>query len=46
MHELGHNLGLKHCDKDAKCLMRNAAETVKTVDQVDLKLCTYCLSKI
>ncbi len=46
MHEIGHNLGLKHCDKHPKCVMRDAAETIKTVDQVDLKLCAYCLSQV
>ncbi len=44
MHEIGHNLGLKHCDYDKKCVMRDAAETIKTVDQVDLMLCKRCKS--
>ena len=42
MHELGHNLGLKHCENDKKCVMRDAAETIKTVDQVELSLCEKC----
>lgn len=42
LHELGHNLGLPHCTNDPKCVMRDAAETVKTVDQVDAKLCGRC----
>ena len=46
MHELGHNLGLKHCKHDPKCVMRDAAETIKTVDQVELKLCNTCTKAI
>ncbi len=46
IHELGHNMGLKHCKDNANCVMRDAAETIKTVDQVDLKLCKDCKSKI
>ena len=46
VHEIGHNLGLEHCTSDEKCVMRDAAETIKTVDQVDLMLCSNCLSKI
>lgn len=42
IHELGHNLGLPHCDRQAKCVMRDAAETVKTIDGVDLWLCEDC----
>lgn len=46
MHEIGHNLGLKHCDRNEKCVMQDAAETIKTVDRVELKLCAYCQNKI
>ncbi|WP_291727609.1 matrixin family metalloprotease [Bernardetia sp.] len=46
MHEIGHNLGLKHCTHDNKCVMRDAAETIKTVDNVDLKLYSYCSSLV
>lgn len=46
MHEIGHNLGLKHCKVGEKCVMRDAAETIKTVDNVDLKLCATCQSII
>lgn len=34
IHELGHNLGLKHCEFHEKCVMRDAAETIKTIDYV------------
>lgn len=46
IHEIGHNMGLKHCDSDENCVMRDAAETIKTVDRVKLSLCTDCKLKI
>ncbi len=45
LHELGHNLGLKHCS-DAHCFMRDAAESIKTIDQVELSLCERCKGKV
>jgi archaemetzincin len=38
VHEIGHTFGLKHFETE-KCVMRDAAETVKTVDLVNLELC-------
>lgn len=46
MHEVGHNLGLKHCPSDEKCVMRDAAESIRTIDQVCLKLCNSCQNQI
>lgn len=45
IHELGHNMGLEHC-KNKKCVMTDAAESIKTIDQVALKLCDECLEKL
>lgn len=45
LHELGHNLGLKHC-ADKKCLMTDAAESIKTIDNANLDLCISCKQKI
>lgn len=45
IHELGHNLGLKHCP-NKKCVMTDAAESIKTIDHVALQLCALCLDKI
>jgi archaemetzincin len=44
MHEIGHNLGLPHCEVGEKCVMRDAAETIKTIDNVNLELCQNCKS--
>ena len=46
MHEIGHNLGLPHCSSHKKCVMRDAAETIRTIDQVDLLLCENCKRSI
>ena len=46
IHEIGHNLGLKHCTHSEKCVMKDAAETIKTADQADLKLCDHCRANI
>ena len=46
IHELGHNLGVHHCENHEKCVMRDAAETIKTIDHVDLMLCDKCKKEI
>ena len=45
VHEIGHNLGLKHCPNES-CVMRDAAESIKTIDLVELNLCDACRLKI
>jgi len=45
LHEIGHNLGLRHCTT-TNCVMQDAAETIRTVDTVDAKLCNLCRKKI
>jgi len=45
LHEIGHNLGLAHCANN-NCFMRDAAESIKTIDQVEMNLCENCKSKI
>lgn len=44
-HELGHNFELPHCP-DKSCIMQDAAETIKTIDNVKLNLCKTCKKKI
>jgi archaemetzincin len=45
MHELGHNQGLDHCPSH-NCVMEDAAETIRTIDRVQLKLCPECQKKL
>ena len=45
LHELGHNLGLPHCE-NKHCFMRDATETIKTIDEVELNLCEKCFNKV
>ena len=44
LHEMGHNFGLPHCNKnDKRCLMRDANGTVRTVDEEEKYLCLHCI---
>lgn len=45
IHEMGHNFGLKHCTTK-NCVMQDAAETIRTIDSVDLELCPKCRAKL
>jgi len=45
LHEIGHNLGLRHCD-NKKCLMTDAVEKISTVDNTSLNLCQRCRARI
>jgi archaemetzincin len=46
IHELGHNLGLSHCNADPKCLMNDANGTIKQVDKEALYFCPQCRKKL
>lgn len=45
VHEFGHNLGLAHCSNKT-CIMQDAAESIRTIDNVELKMCSSCFEKI
>jgi len=45
LHELGHNFGLKHCPTP-QCLMNDANETIRTVDDAHESLCSSCRKKL
>ena len=42
LHEIGHNLGLPHCQYLKTCYMEDAVGTVKSVDREALILCSHC----
>ena len=44
-HEVGHVLGLRHCPEQ-KCLMNDANESIKTIDQSTGVLCAECKAAI
>lgn len=46
IHEFGHNLGLPHCTYSEQCVMRDAAESIKTIDFVKEELCEHCKQSI
>jgi archaemetzincin len=46
LHEIGHNLGLEHCDNDKKCMMNDAKGTIKQVDAEKVWLCKKCKNQI
>lgn len=46
LHELGHNFGLPHCSFNEHCIMRDANETIKTIDKEGMVLCGSCKAKI
>ena len=46
IHEVGHTLGLSHCDFDPKCLMNDAKGKASKVDSEDKVMCEQCRLKI
>lgn len=46
IHEIGHTLGLNHCDNDIKCVMNDAKGKGSTVDGVNKYLCSSCKIKL
>lgn len=42
LHEIGHNLGLPHCDKHPFCLMNDAKGTARTLFAEKKWLCANC----
>ena len=46
IHEIGHNLGLKHCYKDKSCLMSAANGTIAQIDFEKIHFCKTCINKL
>lgn len=42
LHEIGHNIGLKHCSNNKGCLMNDAGGTIKQVDREKIWFCSKC----
>jgi archaemetzincin len=42
IHEIGHNLGLKHCTSSRQCLMNDARGLISQVDMETLDFCKSC----
>ena len=42
LHEIGHNLGLNHCNFNISCLMNDAKGKIAQVDREKLWLCEKC----
>ena len=45
VHEIGHTMGLDHCETD-NCVMQDAVETINTIDNEGYQLCERCSEKI
>lgn len=46
IHEVGHTLGLDHCDNDPMCLMNDAKGRASKVDTEKKIMCQNCKNKI
>lgn len=46
LHEIGHNIGLEHCEYDKKCMMNDAKGTIKQVDAEKVCFCEKCKNQI
>ena len=42
LHELCHNVGLQHCNRDTRCLMNDGSAGVSELDAECIWLCDYC----
>lgn len=45
IHEIGHNMGLPHCE-NKNCVMTDAVERISTIDDAGFELCGACKRKI
>jgi archaemetzincin len=46
LHEIGHNLGLKHCINNKECMMNDANGTIKQVDKERVWFCEKCRKQL
>ena len=46
LHEVGHNLGLKHCNRTILCIMNDEKGKISTTDKEQVYLCPSCRKTI
>jgi archaemetzincin len=46
LHEIGHNLGLNHCENNKECMMSAANGTIKQVDNEKVWFCEKCRKQL
>ncbi|CAN1557186.1 COG1913 Predicted Zn-dependent proteases [Flavobacteriaceae bacterium] len=46
LHEIGHNLGLNHCENNNKCMMSSAKGAISQVDYEGVWFCEKCMKQI
>lgn len=46
VHEVGHNMGLPHCNSKWICVMKDARGSIKIIDANKLILCFLCRNKL
>lgn len=46
LHEVGHNLGLNHCNKTPLCIMNDEKGNISTTDKEQVYLCPSCRKMI
>jgi len=46
LHEIGHNLGLNHCENNNKCMMSSAKGAISQVDYEEVWFCEKCMKQI
>jgi archaemetzincin len=46
VHELGHNLGLNHCERRIPCLMSPANGKISNLDRSPMSFCAHCRKAI
>jgi archaemetzincin len=46
LHEIGHNMGLNHCNSPQPCFMKDAGGKLSTVDKEPMELCARCKKQL
>jgi len=46
IHEIGHNVGLIHCERDSRCIMNDGGKGLPELDAQCIWLCDYCRAQV